>query len=78
LNDRGELVFALTGHMRAWDIHFWRNPDVNRTPVVAMNEPFGRLPRGTLDLAKGAFFYPDYVPPRRFAWGPVRPAACRS
>ena len=58
VNDEGDTVFAIVGHGRAWDIHFWRNPNIKQPPLIAMNEPFDRLPRGTLDLPYGAFFSP--------------------
>lgn len=57
-NQRGELIFPLMGHGRAWDVHLWVNPDINQTPVITTDEPFSRLPAGTLDLPKGAFFFP--------------------
>ena len=62
INDRGQFIFALEGHGRAWDVHLWVNPDNDATPVITVDEPFSRLPAGTLDLPQGAFFFPMVRP----------------
>ena len=55
----GDFAVGIVPHPRAWDVHIWRNPNLEEVPSISMNEPFQQLPDGTLDMPEGAFFYPQ-------------------